>query len=1228
MSSTMGPALTTPSFSASLLPELLLGRGWLSPEQITEALAEQRQSVAAGHLWTVNAGDYILRRTGLPEGEPLIVTLPDDRSHPPVWRQNEWVPWGTGFVALFDANTCEHIQDIHNQGESVGLAVVGSHAYVHTPSLWQQGWAAQSNALFYEKIPLRGLAHLPLDMTWAANRLYLADRGAGIVHGVDAVTGKYLGYVAVRPAGSKKAIHVAPLPDGRKFYVTDNSSAAVWLADTQRWRMKRLPLTFGPLGNIVMSADGQWLFVLTIKPGPTVELLILEARNLVLRHAVQLRGEPFSQVDDPCDLLALSPNGQYLVVMTYVNRPKLLTPLVSVIDIETPNGPELMFEYTLDEETKPTNLAWWSPHPQPMPSLIDIIADKGWIDRVALTNLHIEAHHTPVQVASDVVLVPVPAYSDDFPVLDQYTIDPALLGAFPEKALRAYTFLPLSQEGNVLTVAVVDAANERLEALFVAALNDLEVVRIPISQDEFDRFLTERYPVILAKYQAILARHAPPAIAEPPPAPMQLRANPTLAAADPVMVDETCAQAFMPLLPADRADEALPDLFAEAARLREVLTITDRTAIQLPQWGITHDITQRWLLEALSPPGQMPDMHDDDGDGLTAPDGSPLTAGVAASMRAVGSPEQLANLPGQTVLLCDAEVNRVVELGPSGESVWQADSHTAKLTEPRCASRLASGNTLISDGDRVIEVSRASSVFSEIGAELKFSKPHRSTRLLNGHTLIADRGQHRVLELDDNGKVIWQYGFAGSLGITVGRLYSPCDLQRLNNGHTVIVDTDNHRIIEVDTEDRIVWQFGNANNKLGQGQGLGDNQLDSPMSAWRFSSGKTLIVDSGNRRILEISPDGKPLWIAHIPAEGSRPMWAWRLADSQTIVSTDRYVFQVANTGEPVGFLQFAQLLPPSVAEYIRDEPDAAAAPSPRLDRLVKQTAQSYAKVNRGELGPLSVVLIDRVRNRLFEINRHKQIVWRIDEPASPLDLRLNRPQMVELIDPERVLITDTDHHRVIEIQKGTKAIIWQYGKQGVMGSGPGQLGHPRGATLTAADTVLIADGYTGRVLEVNRAGDVIWSFGGWDDDLEGLTSPYHAQRLADGNTLITDWSSHQVMEVDAEGLLVWRYGQPRQPGSEPGHLMYPEQAIRLPSGTTMIVDTRNSRIIEVDPEGSIVWQYGPEAEKPMNSPTQAQRLDNGHTVIVHGNHRHIIEVDPLGEIVWQYGLPPERRGA
>lgn len=1214
MASNTGLPSHQPTFTEALLPELLLDRGWLSPDQIAEALAAQQAAVTPGALWISNRNDYALHCQALPGDEATTIQLPVDRNHPPTWQATSWVPWGTGFVALFDPETCEHVQELSPTHDAVGLAVVDGVSYLHTPSLWQNGWAARSSVLYHDRIPLKGLPHLPLDLTWADARLYLADRGAGIVHGIDAASKRYLGYVAVRPAGSKKALHVAPLPDGRKFLITDNHSGAAWIADGQgqKWKVKRQPLAYGTLGNITLSPDGQWAYALATRPGPSLELLILEARNLVLAQAIPLRGEPFSLVDDPCDLMALSPNGRFLLAMTYVNRPKLLTPLVTVIDLV--DGPEKVYEYLLEEDNKPTNLAWWTRHPQPVPSLVDIIADRGWADRVALANLQLELAQPPaIQLKPPAVEIVQSGDEGDFPVLDQHLIDPALLGAFPEKALRAYTFLPLNQEGRTLTVAVVDSTNDKLEALFAAALGELEIVRIVISDAEFQRFLDERYPIIVSKYQAILARHAPPAVPEPPPPPRNDYAQ-RIATGDPIQIDELIVQALLPLVPADKVDDALPDLFAEAARLREALVHQERAAIQLPQWGITHDITQRWLVEALHPPT--------DTEAATEAPPVPPPAS-AAPMRAPASPEPLAHLAPQTVLLCHGEAQRVVELGPTGEAVWMVAAPQG-VTEPRCASRLASGNTLISDGDRVVEYGRSGAVYAQIGGpELRFVKPHRAARLLNGHTLIADRGQHRVLEVDEQGKVVWQYGFAGSLGISEGRLYSPTDVQRLANGHSLIVDADNHRVIEVDLADQVVWQYGNAHNRLGQGQGLGDDQLDSPMSAWRGADGRTLVVDTGNQRVIEITPDKQVVWLCRIPPDGGRPLFAWRLADGQTIVSTDRFVFQISASGQPVGFLDYNQIMPPSPPT---DDAESADTDGPRLERLAKETAKTYIKVQRGELGPIDVVLVDRARHRLFQVNRHKQIAWRLEEPQSPLDLRLQRPQMAELVTADRILITDTDNHRVIEVHKGTKDVIWQYGKLGVMGSGPGQLGHPRSATVTPADTVLISDSYSGRVLEVDRSGETVWSYGGWDDEAGGLTSPYHAQRLADGHTLITDWSGHQVIEVDPEGQVIWRFGAAREAGSDPRHLMYPEQAVRLDNGNTLVVDTRNARVLEIDPEGDIVWQYGADGVKPLSAPTQAQRLATGHTLIVHGANRQILEVTPDGDLAWQYALPPDRR--
>ena len=68
-------------------------------------------------------------------------------------------------------------------------------------------------------------------------------------------------------------------------------------------------------------------------------------------------------------------------------------------------------------------------------------------------------------------------------------------------------------------------------------------------------------------------------------------------------------------------------------------------------------------------------------------------------------------------------------------------------------------------------------------------------------TLVADAGQHRVFAVDPGGALRWQYGVIGSPGSAPGYLDAPAGPLRLSNDRTLIVDGGNRRVIEVRTSD-------------------------------------------------------------------------------------------------------------------------------------------------------------------------------------------------------------------------------------------------------------------------------------------------------------------------------------------------------------------------------------------------------------------------------------------
>jgi len=93
--------------------------------------------------------------------------------------------------------------------------------------------------------------------------------------------------------------------------------------------------------------------------------------------------------------------------------------------------------------------------------------------------------------------------------------------------------------------------------------------------------------------------------------------------------------------------------------------------------------------------------------------------------------------------------------------------------------------------------------------------PHMPTMLPNGNILVYDNGKHiaetarkytRILELNPiTEEIVWEYG-------SNGEFYSPSrgSNNRLENGNTLIADSDNGRLFEVSGDGELVWEFLNT----------------------------------------------------------------------------------------------------------------------------------------------------------------------------------------------------------------------------------------------------------------------------------------------------------------------------------------------------------------------------------------------------------------------------------
>ena len=203
--------------------------------------------------------------------------------------------------------------------------------------------------------------------------------------------------------------------------------------------------------------------------------------------------------------------------------------------------------------------------------------------------------------------------------------------------------------------------------------------------------------------------------------------------------------------------------------------------------------------------------------------------------------------------LLQTTFTEVVEVDSKGKEVWSYKPTAEKgKVEIHAFRRLDNGLTMIAESGttRIIEVNKEGSIVHSTPLKVSTPNPHRDTRLVRitsvGTYLVAHEGEKCIREYDREGAIVWEYE-VGS------QLYSAV---RLSNGNTLIGTGDGHRVIEVTQDKKIVWE-------------LKENELDGVKLAWvtmvdRLPNGNIWIVNChagpNNPQILEVTPDKKVLW--------------------------------------------------------------------------------------------------------------------------------------------------------------------------------------------------------------------------------------------------------------------------------------------------------------------------------------------------------------------------------
>jgi len=265
--------------------------------------------------------------------------------------------------------------------------------------------------------------------------------------------------------------------------------------------------------------------------------------------------------------------------------------------------------------------------------------------------------------------------------------------------------------------------------------------------------------------------------------------------------------------------------------------------------------------------------------------------------------------------------------------------------------------------------------------------------------MIADRGNGRLLVVDNRGHVLWSFPGAGSL--PRGQAFAADDAFIAPDGKTIVANDEAHQVIDrIDIASRkVIWQYGHY-NRLGSGAGF----LHTPDDAYPLANGDVVVADIRNCRIMEIAPTKAIVrqWgrtgqcVHHPPTTFSQPNGDTPLPDGGLLITeiTGSRIVRLDARGHVVFDIR-APVQYPSDAQ---------------LD------------------GAGNIIVVDYSNpGAVVRLSPRGTVLWRYGPRTGPG--RLNHPSLAMPLPDGTIVLNDDDRQRIVVIDPGTNRIVWQYGR-------------------------------------------------------------------------------------------------------------------------------------------------------------------------------------------------------
>jgi len=197
----------------------------------------------------------------------------------------------------------------------------------------------------------------------------------------------------------------------------------------------------------------------------------------------------------------------------------------------------------------------------------------------------------------------------------------------------------------------------------------------------------------------------------------------------------------------------------------------------------------------------------------------------------------------------------VVEKLSDGRTLWDYNAPEGSFVSS--CQPLPNGHFLVMENGpcRLIEINNMGNVLKEI----RLTPPPPSVeipdqfrgvrRTLEGGFLVCRKGEHEIEELDATGRSLRRIPVAGDVSMAL----------RLPNGHLLLALGDAHRLQELDEQLKVVWEIGEKD--------VAEFSLKRVTGFQRLPNGNTIVCSSsgegpseGQAQVIEVTRDKKIVW--------------------------------------------------------------------------------------------------------------------------------------------------------------------------------------------------------------------------------------------------------------------------------------------------------------------------------------------------------------------------------